>query len=105
MFKTNSCKLYSNSFLLSVLNSIEPSFFKILQGYSNILKKNGSIEFKTDNRKLFEYSLQEFVIKKLPILDLSLNLHEDKEDIITTEYEDKFTAKGNVIYFIEVENA
>lgn len=78
---------------------------KILQEYCNILKKDGTIEFKTDNRKLFEYSLQEFVLNKLPIEDLSLNLHEDKEDIVTTEYEDKFVAKGNVIYFIEVRNA
>ena len=30
--------------------------------------------------------------------------HEDKEDVITTEYEDKFIAKGNVIYFVEVIN-
>ena len=31
-------------------------------------------------------------------------LHEYKEDIITTEQEDKFMAKGNVIYFVEVKN-
>ena len=59
---------------------------------------------KTDNRKLFEYSLLEFINNNLEFNDLSLNLHEDKEDIITTEYEDKFIAKGNVIYFVEVKN-
>ena len=62
------------------------------------------IEFKTDNRKLFEYSILEFIHNGLKFKDLSLNLHEDKEDIITTEYEDKFTSKGNVIYFVEVLN-
>lgn len=76
----------------------------ILNDYCRILAKDGTIELKTDNRKLFEYSLQEFTAKGLPIEKLSLNLHEDEEDIITTEYEDKFVLKGNVIYFIEVKN-
>lgn len=76
----------------------------ILCNYCTILPIEGSIEMKTDNRKLFEYSLQEFVKFGLPIENLSLNLHEDYEDVITTEYEDKFMAKGNVIYFIEVKN-
>jgi tRNA (guanine-N7-)-methyltransferase len=76
----------------------------ILNSYRKAIKVNGSIEFKTDNRKLFEYSLLEFIHNGLKFNDLSLNLHEDKEDIITTEYEDKFTSKGNVIYFVEVLN-
>lgn len=77
---------------------------KILENYKNVLKKDGTIEMKTDNRKLFEYSLLEFINDNLKINNLSLNLHEDYNDIITTEYEDKFIAKGNVIYFVEVEN-
>lgn len=77
---------------------------KILDNYRQVLNNKGTIEMKTDNRKLFEYSLLEFISNGLTIKDLSLNLHEDKEDIITTEYEDKFIAKGNVIYFVEVTN-
>ena len=76
----------------------------ILNDYCKILKGDGNIEFKTDNRKLFEYSLMEFVSKGLEIIKLSLDLHQDEENIITTEYEDKFVLKGNVIYFIEVKN-
>ena len=76
----------------------------ILNSYRKALKDNGTIEFKTDNRKLFEYSILEFIHNGLEFKELSLNLHEDKEDIITTEYEDKFTSKGNVIYFVEVKN-
>ena len=76
----------------------------ILNSYRKALKINGSLEFKTDNRKLFEYSILEFIKNGLEFKELSLNLHEDKEDIITTEYEDKFVAKGNVIYFVEVIN-
>ena len=76
----------------------------ILNNYRRVLEINGSIEMKTDNRKLFEYSILEFINNKLEFEELSLNLHEDKEDIITTEYEDKFISKGNVIYFVEVLN-
>jgi len=76
----------------------------ISNSYRKALKENGSLEFKTDNRKLFEYSILEFIKNGLEFKELSLNLHEDKEDVITTEYEDKFIAKGNVIYFVEVIN-
>lgn len=61
------------------------------------------IEQKTDNRKLFEYSLQSFVNNNYKILDLSLDLHNDKENIITTEYEDKFTKRNQIIYYINVK--
>ncbi len=76
----------------------------ILDTYCNVLSHDGSIEMKTDNRKLFEYSLCEFNKKGLFFNKISLNLHEDEENIVTTEYEDKFVLKGNVIYFIEVKN-
>ena len=61
------------------------------------------IEQKTDNRKLFEYSLQSFVNNNYKILDLSLDLHNDKENIITTEYEDKFIKRNQVIYYVNVK--
>ncbi len=76
----------------------------ILNNYRKVLELNGSIEMKTDNRKLFEYSLLEFINNNLQFQEISLNLHEDKDEIITTEYEDKFISKGNIIYFVEVKN-
>jgi tRNA (guanine-N7-)-methyltransferase len=75
-----------------------------LDNYKRVLNEDQTIAFKTDNRHLFEYSLQMFVAEKLEIVDLSLNLHEDKLNIITTEYEDRFIEKGNIIYYIEVKN-
>lgn len=75
-----------------------------LSNYQKILVDDGTIAFKTDNRHLFEFSVINFTLEGFKILDLSLNLHEDKEDIITTEYEDRFTEKGNIIYYIEVKN-
>lgn len=72
--------------------------------FKNILDiLNGELEFKTDNRKLFEYSVMEFNTMNLDIAELSLDLHSDKEDIITTEYEDKFVSKGNVIYYCKLK--
>ena len=64
--------------------------------------ENAEIEFKTDNRHLFEYSLMKFNELRYDMLELSLDLHSDKEDIISTEYEDKFVGLGQVIYFIRV---
>lgn len=61
------------------------------------------IEQKTDNRKLFEYSLQRYVNNNYKILDLSLDLHNDKENIITTEYESKFTKRNQIIYYVNVK--
>ena len=72
--------------------------------FKNILDiLDGDLEFKTDNRHLFEYSIMEFKTLNLDIIELSLDLHSDKEDIITTEYEDKFVSKGNVIYYCKVK--
>ncbi len=75
-----------------------------LNFYRDILKKEGIIEFKTDNRALFTFSLRMFVEASWKILDLSLNLHEDKQDIITTEYEDKFVSENKIIYYVKVQN-
>ena len=77
-----------------------PSF---LRSYEEVLKKPVMIEFKTDNRSLFEYSLITFNKEGYYFNELSLDLHKDKEDIITTEYEDKFSSMGNPIYYIKVE--
>jgi tRNA (guanine-N7-)-methyltransferase len=72
-----------------------------LDKYEQIL--TGDIEFKTDNRELFEFSLLSFNENNYDFLDLSLDLHTRDEDIITTEYEDKFSAMGNPIYFVKVK--
>ena len=75
----------------------------VLSIYKHILKLNGEIEFKTDNRVLFEYSIIQFTNNNFEILEISLDLHASCEDVITTEYEEKFMAKGQVIYFIKVK--
>ena len=70
--------------------------------YESILIDNGEIHFKTDNRGLFEYSLislSEYgMLLKYVSLDLHVNMPEDN---IMTEYEEKFSAKGQPIYRLE----
>lgn len=74
-----------------------------LEHYKHILRKEGRIEFKTDNRGLFEYSLETIPAAGFEITDLSFDLHKDEklmQDNIMTEYEAKFSAKGNPIFML-----
>ena len=68
--------------------------------YEQILKEDGEIHFKTDNRGLFAYSLESMSQYGMYFTKLNLNLHdEDDEDNILTEYEKNFLIKVPV--FIE----
>ena len=73
-----------------------------MKRYDNIFVNDKIIEFKTDNRKLFEYSVKSFTDYNYRINSLSLDLHQDTSDNIMTEYEEKFSKKGQVIYYIKV---
>ena len=74
-----------------------------LEKYDNIFKKENKIVMKTDNRKLFEYSIVVFNNNGYKIEDLSLNLYDDDiKDNIPTEYEIKFKSKDFPIYMIKV---
>ncbi|MCB5952789.1 tRNA (guanosine(46)-N7)-methyltransferase TrmB [Enterococcus sp. BWT-B8] len=67
-----------------------------------ILKPNGEIHFKTDNQGLFEYSLGSFSKYGMIIEQVWLDLHSSSyEGNIMTEYEEKFSAKGQPIYRVE----
>ena len=73
---------------------------RFLERFSHILKKDGVIEFKTDNRDLFEFALEEAPAAGWKILSSTFDLHNDakmSEGNIMTEYEEKFSAKGNPI--------
>lgn len=74
-----------------------------LEKYDKIFKNTNNIIMKTDNRKLFEYSVKSFTDYGYKIEDISLDLHSDEVDIVETEYEKKFTKKGNVIYKVNVK--
>lgn len=75
-----------------------------LDMYKEILIDEGEIHFKTDNQGLFEYSLISFSEYGLLLKYVSLDLHNsDFEGNIMTEYEEKFSEKGNRIYRCEVK--
>lgn len=74
-----------------------------LEKYDAIFKVDKHIIQKTDNRDLFEYSVISFSNYGYIIKNFSLDLHHSEiEDNIMTEYEEKFSKKGNPIYYIEV---
>jgi len=75
------------------------TFISFLEKYKIIIKPNGKIFFKTDNRPLFDFSLEQFGLAKIPLSDVTNDLHnsEWEKDNIHTEYEDNFSAKGFTI--------
>ncbi len=71
--------------------------------YKNILPCGGEVHFKTDNRKLFEFSLNEFADCGIKMRNISLDLHAGNfEDNIITEYEKTFSEKGFPIFRAEL---
>ena len=66
--------------------------------YKNILKDEGQLILKTDNRILFEYSLISFQQFGMNFIDVCLDLHNSDgyEDNIQTEYERKFSPFGPI---------
>ena len=57
------------------------------------------LQFKTDNRGLFEFSLEHLNNFGMKFHEINLNVHEmESPENIRTEYEDKFSSRGNLIY-------
>ena len=76
-----------------------------LNSYKNILNSDGDINFKTDNRGLFEYSLESLNDNGFKIYNISLDLHKDLEKYpfnIETEFEEKWSKLGP-IYRLEAK--
>lgn len=75
------------------------TYITFLEKYKNILVDGGKIFFKTDNRQLFDFSLEQFALAGLEISDVTYDLHnsEYESENIHTEYENNFSAKGFTI--------
>lgn len=75
---------------------------EFLARYDQFLAKNGRLEFKTDNVGLFDFSLEEINNSYVWHIDVhTYDLHEDPMlnfGNVMTEYEEKFSSKGNPIY-------
>ena len=73
---------------------------QFLARYNQILKKDGTIEFKTDNRALFDFALEEVEAAGWTLKEKTFDLHADarlNEGNVMTEYEERFSAQGNPI--------
>ena len=74
-----------------------------LEKYRSLLKSGGKLFFKTDNRPLFDFSLEQFELANLAVEALSFDLHSSgMTDNIMTEYERKFSGFGEKINRCEV---
>lgn len=72
-----------------------------LTNYQVVLKKDGHLQFKTDNQSLFEYSLVSLSQYGMVLDDISLDLHNSEiPDNVMTEYEEKFSSRGQAIYYL-----
>lgn len=80
---------------------------RFLDLYAKLLPVGGKIEFKTDNKDLYDFSIEEINNhKRFAVLAKSEDLHNDAtliEGNVTTEYEDKFSSQGMPIYKIIFE--
>lgn len=74
---------------------------EFLKRYDEILVRDGVIEFKTDNKDLFRFALEELEPAGWRLLQMTEDLHHDGKMLVgnvMTEYEEKFSALGNPIY-------
>ncbi|MBO5461205.1 MAG: tRNA (guanosine(46)-N7)-methyltransferase TrmB [Ruminococcus sp.] len=74
---------------------------QFLARYIKVLPEGGCVEFKTDNTDLFDFSLEQAQEAEWPILKYTYDLHNHEEmnqGNIMTEYEEKFSSKGQPIH-------
>ena len=72
---------------------------QFLNRYVNFLAADGGLTFKTDNRPLFDFSLEQVELAGWEMVNYTFDLHHSEyaEGNVMTEYEEKFSAMGNPI--------
>lgn len=74
---------------------------RFFECYDKVLAPEGVVEFKTDNRDLFTFSLEQTEEAGWKLLAHTFDLHHDEEmnrGNVMTEYEEKFSSMGNPIH-------
>ena len=74
---------------------------QFFERYDVILKKDGIVEFKTDNDLLFQFSLEQVPEACWELIEQTWDLHNDErlmQGNVMTEYESKFSQMGNPIH-------
>ncbi len=73
-----------------------------LDRYKKVLNNGDYIWFKTDNMKLFEFSLNSFAQENFKLRNITFDLHNSGfEGNVITEYEQRFLDLGQPIYRLE----
>ena len=82
------------------------TYIEFLKMYSRVLVKDGTFNFKTDNRPLFDFSLEEVEKSPFDLVYHTFDLHNSEMDAtnIRTEYERNFSAKGFSINMLIARN-
>jgi len=82
------------------------TYKSFLYTYRQVLKENGEIHLKTDNEKLFEFSLNQFANESFQLRHITFDLHHSEfaQDNVMTEYEERFSKRGQRIYRAEAIN-
>ena len=71
-----------------------------LEKYENVFKASKKIEMKTDNEELFIYSLETLSQAGYHLFDISFDYHHTNENIIMSEYEERFQKAGKNVYHL-----
>ena len=93
-------EVYSNLFFMRVDARRRLTSREFLARYDQILVQDGKVEFKTDNKELFEFSLEEVEEAGWNLEASTFDLHHNEEMVqgnVMTEYEEKFSSMGNPI--------
>lgn len=97
IFLNFSCPFPKNKYASHRLT--HPRFLKI---YKELMADGAEIHQKTDNRQLFEFSIESLTESGFALKNVSLDLHNsDLDGNIETEYEHKFVSLGLPIYRLE----
>jgi len=80
------------------------TYHTYLERYRKLLKEGGHIEFKTDNKPLFDFSVEEIKTHGYEIYDYTEDLHNSGLKLSAmTEYEERFTNLGQPIYSVKAK--
>lgn len=80
------------------------TYATFLEQYKKVLKQGAMIEFKTDNRILFEFSLVSMQNFGMTFLEVYLDLHQTDIPNVVTEYEEKFSKNGPIYKLVAKMN-
>lgn len=78
---------------------------RYLEIYDKFLTEDGEIELKTDNQRMFAYSIEQMSEYGFVLSEVTLDLHNSKynEYNIMTEYEERYTSQGLPIFHLKAK--